>query len=309
MDRNDTLGSAPPKRSAFVAGLRALSDNLGGVLWMLVAVTFFTAGGLVMKHLAQAVPISMIVFFRNLVVLVVLLPVLIHNPPQRLRPQQLWIHFLRAVTGVASFACLAYSLRELILADAMALSFTTPLWGIVISALLLGEAVRARRLIATVLGFAGVLFIVRPQVEIDLAMLVALAGALLATMSMAYLKRLTASEPPILIMITFSLIATAMTAAPALLAWKSPTFAELGWLIAVGVSALGGQFGMMRAFTRADVSLVLPLDFLRLPLAAVAGIFLFSEIPDAWTITGAAIIGVASVYVARPEAPSALCAA
>ncbi|MDP6805694.1 MAG: DMT family transporter [Rhodospirillales bacterium] len=305
MDRNDTPGPTPSRRNALAEGLRALSDNLGGVLWMLMAVTFFTAGGLVMKHLAQAVPISMIVFFRNWVVLVVLLPILFRNPPQRLRPQRLWVHVLRAVTGVTSFTCLAYSLRELILADAMALSFTTPLWGIVISAIFLGEAVRARRLSATVLGFAGVLFIVRPQVEIDPAMLVALGGAFLATMSMAYLKQLTASEPPILIMITFSLIATVITAAPAVLVWEPPTPAEFGWLIAVGIFALGGQFGMMRAFTHADVSLVLPLDFLRLPLAAVAGIFVFSEIPDQWTIMGAAIIGVASVYVARPEAPRA----
>ena len=305
MDPDDSPGSAPSRRSTLAGRVRAISDNLDGVLWMLVAVTFFTAGGLVMKHLAQTVPISMIVFFRNWVVLVVVLPILLHNPPQRLRPQRLWIHVLRAVTGVASFACLTYSLRELILADAMALSFTTPLWGIVISALFLGETVRRRRLSATALGFAGVLFIVRPQVEIDPAMLIALAGAFLATMSMAYLKRLTASEPPILIMVTFSLIATAMTAAPAVLVWRPPTSAEFGWLIAVGMFALGGQFGMMRAFTRADVSLVLPLDFLRLPLAAAAGIFVFSEIPDAWTITGAAIIGVASVYVARPEAPNA----
>jgi len=305
MDRNDSLGTAPPRRCALGRGLGGFSDNLGGVLWMLVAVTFFTAGGLVMKHLAETVPIFMIVFFRNWVVLVVVLPILLRDPPRRVRPQLLWIHVLRAVTGVGSFACLAYSLRELNLADAMALSFTTPLWGIVISALFLGEAVRTRRLSATVLGFAGVLFIVRPQVEIDSAMLVALAGALLATMSMAYLKRLTGSEPPIRIMVTFSLIATAMTAAPAVLVWKPPTFAELGWLIAVGVFALGGQFAMMRAFTRADVSLVLPLDFLRLPLAAVAGIFVFSEIPDPWTIAGAAIIGVASIYVARPDAPSA----
>ena len=162
-----------------------------------------------MKHLAQAVPISMIVFFRNWVVLVVLLPILFRNPPQRLWPQRPWIHVLRAVTGVdVVYLPRVFAARADPRGRDGRYRSRHPLWGIVISALFLGEAVRARRLSATVLGFAGVLFIVRPQVEIDPAMLVALAGAFLATMSMAYLKQLTASEPPILIMITFSLIGT-----------------------------------------------------------------------------------------------------
>ena len=101
MDRDDSPGSAPSRRSTLAGPVRAFSDNLDGVLWMLVAVTFFTAGGLVMKHLAQTVPITMIVFFRNWVVLVVVLPILLHNPPQRLRPQRLWIHVLVVVVGQA----------------------------------------------------------------------------------------------------------------------------------------------------------------------------------------------------------------
>ena len=124
-----------------------------GILWMLAGGVAFTITGALIKHLSQTLPITVIVFFRMLVALILLLPWILHdrlNPFATSRPG---LHLVRSITGFLSLTCLAYSLSRLDLADATAISFTTPLWMIVTAAVLLGEASDFRRWLATAIAF------------------------------------------------------------------------------------------------------------------------------------------------------------
>ena len=152
---------------------------------------------------------------------------------------------------------------------------------------------------ATFAGFVGVLLIVKPHGGMQFASIVALSSALLTSIAMITLKRLSATEPPTRIVFYFFVFGTLMLAPPALLTWQTPTLVQFAWLIGAGLLAAIGQDFLARAYDAAEVTVVAPFDFLRLPIAAVLGFALFDEVPDAFSIAGTLIIIAASVYIAR----------
>lgn len=279
-----------------------VSNNLRGILWMLASVAAFTVMGMVIKNISSQMSLAMIVLFRQWVVLLILVPWLVRAEVREIRTERLGAHALRALLALTSFACLAYAVGKLTLADAVALAYTNPLWSILVSVIFLGEPVRIRRWTATVVGFLGVLCIVRPAGQIDPAMLVALASAVSASLSMMIVKKLTTTESPYQILFYFSLVGSLVSLGPGLYAWQTPSLGQATWLVGIGVMAFAGQMCLARAIALADVTIVAPVDFLRLPFAAILGLILFAEVPDAWTLAGVTIIALASAYIARREA-------
>ncbi|OFW47224.1 MAG: hypothetical protein A3J29_17395 [Acidobacteria bacterium RIFCSPLOWO2_12_FULL_67_14b] len=279
-----------------------LGDNLRGILWMLFSVAAFTTMGLVIKVISHQVPLAVILLFRQGVVLALLVPWMLRTDRRQLRTRRFGLHALRAGLAVLSFACFAYALGKLFLADAMTLTYTNPLWSILVGVLILGEPVQVRRWTATGAGFVGVLFVVKPTGAVDPAMLAALASAVLASLSMAVIKRLTTTESMHQIILYLSLIGTAVAVGPAIYFWRTPGLAQAAWLVAMGALAYVGQIGLARAVALAEITVVAPMDFLRMPFAAVLGLVLFAEVPDVWTVLGIIVIGLASAYIAHREA-------
>ena len=286
-----------------------MTGNLRGVLWALGSVFFMTGMGLVIKHLgALGAPLAMIVFFRQALVLLISMPWFVRMGPRQFLTRRPGTHLLRALFSVIAFSMLAFALNRLILADAVALSFSAPLWSIVGSVFLLGEAVRVRRWTATAIGFIGVLCIVRPEGQFEWAMLAAISSAFFGSLSKIMLKKLTATDSVGQIIVNFSLIGTLLTVGPCLYFWHTPDLVQALWMGAMGGFAFFGQYCISRAFSYGDVTVVGPMDFLRMPLATLLGIALFAEAPDAWTVTGMAIIALSSAYIARREAQAGVIA-
>jgi drug/metabolite transporter (DMT)-like permease len=280
-----------------------MTGNFRGVLWALGSVVFMTGMGLVIKHLAAlGVPLAMIVFFRQALVLLISLPWFVRMGTGVFRVHRPGLHILRSLFSVIAFCALAFALDRLILADAVALTFSTPLWSIIGSVILLGEAVRVRRWTATVIGFIGVLCIVRPEGQFEWAMLAAISSAFFGSLSKIILKKLTATNSIGQVIVNFSLIGTILTVGPCLYFWQNLDFVQAAWLGAMGGFAFFGQICIAKAYSHGDVTVVGPMDFLRMPLAVILGIALFAEIPDMWTVTGMVIIGLSSTYIARRQA-------
>lgn len=277
-------------------------DNLRGVLWMLAAVTALTAMFAILKYMTNELPVFVVAIMRTLVSLMFLMPWLMRVGLAGIATRRMKVHFLRSMFGIASFACVMYALSKLLLADTMVLSFTTPFWSILISALVLGEVVRRYRTVATIVGFVGVVMIVRPQGGVDPAMMVALLSAVLTSGAMISMKSLSATEPPTRIVFYFFLYGTLILIPPAVLTWQTPDMIQLGWLIVAGFLGWIGQLFLARAYDAAEVTVVAPFDFVRLPLAALLGYLVFAEIPDAWSFAGATVIIASALYLARREA-------
>ncbi len=284
------------------ASYRPEPNNLRGILWMLLAVTALTGMFAIIKQMASELPFLVIALIRTLVALIVLSPWLIRRGWAGIATRRLKTHMLRSFFGIASFACITYAVGALLLSDTMVLSFTSPLWSIVISALVLGEAIRRDRTLATIGGFIGVVLIVKPQAGLDPAMLIALASALLTSGAMITMKSLSATEPPDRNVFYFFFFGSLFLLGPAIATWQTPTWPQWGWLLAAGLLGSFGQSFLARAYDAAEVTAIAPLDFLRMPLAAVFGFVIFDEVPDAWSAAGTIVIFAALLFITRRAA-------
>ena len=220
-----------------------------------------------------------------------------------MRTNRLRLYFLRCLTGLSAMLTGFWALVHLPLAQAVALSYTTPLFVTILAVLLLGEVVRARRWSAVAIGFVGVMVILRPGVDgLQFAALVAIASSALSASSAISIKFLSRTEPANAIVIWMVLIMTPMSLLPALPVWQTPQGAIWLWVILTGGLGTLGHLCMTRAYKLADVSALQPLNFLQLPIVAFVAWLLFAEHVDAWTVVGASIIFASTAYIARREA-------
>jgi drug/metabolite transporter (DMT)-like permease len=244
-----------------------------------------------------------IAFFRNFFGLVAALPLLLKHGPGLLRTTQLPRYLFRCVVGVLSMFCGFWAIGHLPLAQAVSLSYSTPLFVTIAAVWLLREQVRARRWAAVAIGFVGVLVIVRPgSASFTAGTLVALSAAVLSGLVAIQIKQLSHTEPADRIVFYTTLLWVPLSLAPALLVWEWPRGIAWLWVVAAGVLGTAGHMLWTRAIKLGDVSALTPISFMQLPVVALFAYFLFEERIDRWTVLGAAIIFAANAYIAHREA-------
>ena len=244
-----------------------------------------------------------VAFFRCLFGLVLVLPWLIKGGSALLRSRNSGFYLLRAGVGLVSMVTWFYGITVVPLATATAVNFTAPLFATIAAVLVLHEDVRLRRWSAVVIGFVGVLVIMRPGSErLDANLLILLLSAASAAMNNITVKFLVRSEPPSRIVAFFMIYLTPLSLIPALFVWQWPDPSTFGALIGLGCLGTIAHISVARALAAADASACAPFEFVRLPFAALIGFLWFGEVTDFWTWVGAAIIAVSSIYVAHREA-------
>ncbi|MSP89897.1 MAG: DMT family transporter [Alphaproteobacteria bacterium] len=292
-----------PLTARLKAHLAGLPPPIQGALWMLGAATIMSGMNVIVRIVAETLHPFEAVFFRNLFALAFMVPWVVRGGYAELRTGSIRLYFTRAAIGLVSMLAWFYAITVMPLADAVAFSFTAPLFGTILAATVLHEVVRIRRWAATLVGFLGVVIIVRPGIDtIDLGTGAALLSAATTAISVIIVKRLTRTESATVIVAWLTLMLTPMSLLPALTVWVWPDWAALAWLALLGFCGVCGHWCMARAFAAADASLVMVFDYARLPLVAALAYFVFAERTDMWTWIGAAVIAVASIYTARREA-------
>jgi len=244
-----------------------------------------------------------VTFFRCLFSLFVMLPFIIRSGPSILATPKVGFYTLRAVVGLISMLSWFYGITIVPLATATAVNFTAPLFATMAAALVLHEDVRLRRWAAVVIGFIGVLVIMRPGREsLDAMLLLILLSAASSAMNNITVKYLVRTERPNTIVALFSVYLTPLSLIPALFVWEWSDLKSLAALIGLGIIGTLAHLSVARAYLAADASACAPYEFVRLPYAALIGYLLFGEVSDGWTWVGAAIIAGAAIYVAHREA-------
>jgi drug/metabolite transporter (DMT)-like permease len=252
---------------------------------------------------AQAMHPFEVAFFRCLFGLVFILPWIVRSGPLLLRSRNRGFFLLRAGIGLVSMATWFYGITVVPLATATAVNFTAPLFATLAAALVLHEDVRLRRWSAVVIGFAGVLVIMRPgSARLDANLFLLLLSAATAAMNNITVKFLARTEPPSRIVAFFMIYLTPLSLIPALFVWQWPAPSTFVALIGLGGVGTIAHLSVARALAAADASACAPFEFARLPFAAIIGFACFGEVTDLWTWVGAAIIAVSSIYVAYREA-------
>jgi drug/metabolite transporter (DMT)-like permease len=240
-----------------------------------------------------------VLFFRMLFALPFVLPWLARGGIAVLRTRRLGGHLLRGLVGIASMWCWVYAVSGMKLADFTAISFTRPLWMPLTAWIVLGEIVGYRRAGFIALGFAGVLVVARPDFHLDAAVMVALLGGALSSLTFALVKQLSTTEPSARIVFYFSASGTVLAAPFAVLDWMTPGLVQLAWLAVAALTAAFSQYCVARACASGDTTVATPVDFLQLPFAALLGFAVFGESPDLWVFVGALLILAAVFGIAR----------
>ena len=281
----------------------ARADPVRGAMWMVGSCVFFALLTALIRYLSRTIDPLEIIFFRNLFGMVVMLPWLWRHGLGTLRTRRLWLYALRALIGLAAMIAWFQAVARMNLADAVALSFTAPLFATVVAVFLLREVVRLRRWVAVGTGFLGAMVILRPGFEaVPPEAVYVLFSAAMMGIAVSLVKMLARTEATAPIVFYMVLMLTPASAIPALFVWKTPAPEEFLWLLALGATATLGHLCLVRAFACADATAVLPFDFVRLPIIALIGYLAFDQKVDGWTALGAAIIIAASVYIAHREA-------
>lgn len=268
---------------------------------MLASTMCFGAMALTIKIAAHDLSSFEIAFFRNAFGLLVLVPILLASGAP-LRTRQLPRYLLRSAIGIGSMLCGFWAITHLPLAQAISLSYSTPLFVTIAAIIWLGERVRKRRWAAVIAGFIGVLVVVRPGTSgFSAGSLIALLAAVLAAIVAIQIKQLSRIDAPDTIVFYTYLFWAPMSLLAALPVWHWPPGTCWIWLVATGVFGTVAQLLWTRALRLGDVSALQPISFMQLPMVAVAGYYLFNEALDRWTVIGALIIFIANAYIAHRE--------
>jgi drug/metabolite transporter (DMT)-like permease len=242
-------------------------------------------------------------FFRSLFGLIFSLPLLIKPGFALLRTRNFHLYLWRGGSGTLSMLASFWAIAHLPLAQAVSISYSTPLFVTIGAVFLLGEIVHARRWSAVAIGFLGVLIIMRPgQMHFSFDMLIALAGAAFAASSYISIKFLSRTERPDAVVIYMTLIMTPLALIPAAYQWTWPDAGGWLWLVLTGLLATIAQVCMTRAYQAGEVSALIPINFIQLPVVSVFAYVLFGQSVDAATVLGAGIIIAANIYIVRREA-------
>lgn len=280
----------------------ATSLPLRAVLLMLASASLFALMAVVIRFASAQLHPSQITFFRSSFGALFALPLLHGHGWQLLRTPRMGFYVMRCVLGMGGMLAGFWAIVNLPLAEAVALSYSSPLFVTIGAVVFLGEIVRRRRWSAVVVGFIGVLVIVRPgTAAFTAASLVALLAAGLTGAVTISIKSLTGSEPADRIVLLTTLLWVPLSLPAALAVWQWPHANIWPWLVLSGALGTGAHYCWTRALRLADVSLLAPFSYLQLLIVAALAWWLFGENVDRYTALGAAIIIGASLYIAQRE--------
>jgi S-adenosylmethionine uptake transporter len=280
------------------------SRPLAAAAFMLGACFCFSFNSVFVRFAAEDVHPFEVAFFRNLFALVFVLMIALPKDGvavfRCVRPGTLALR-----GGVNTIAMLAwfYSVPLLPLADLTALGFTAPLWATVLAALVLGETVRLRRWTATIVGFAGAMFVIQPGMqEVHYATYLVLFSSACWGLTVIIVRHMTAYERPNTILVYQTLLMSLFSLVPALFVWSWPSWTTVGHMVVLGALSASAHWCHVRAYSMQEVAALQPLDYARLPIIAVAAWYIFGEVagPQVWI--GATIIFGAGLFISYREA-------
>jgi len=278
-----------------------LPAPLQGALWMCLSGLLFACLSAIVRHTSADLHPFEIAFFRSVIILVLMLS----WKGRSLRSLQVgqWkMHMVRAVSGTTAMLCIFTAFSLMPVAEVTALTFTAPLFATLGAGLFLGETVRARRWMATLIGFIGAMIILRPgAAALTEGAWLAMAASVALSVTVLSIKALSRTEAPNTIVLVNAFLMTLFSLIPALFVWTWPSPTLIAWMVLAGIVAFGIQQSLTRAFAAAEATAVLPFDFARLLFTALIGFIAFGEAPDLWTWVGGAVIVASTVYIAHRE--------
>lgn len=273
-----------------------------GILMMCFAVLSFAAMNTFTKELRPELPVIVIIwgrYFFHLLLIFIMFPKRI---PTLLDCSDRLLQIVRSVLVLLATACMFFALGYMPLADAVAITFVAPLLIVALSAVLLKEVVGPRRWGAVIVGFIGVMVIIRPGAgTFQIAALLPLTAALFYAIFQIITRIISHRSDPLNMLFYTAVTGAVVMTAIVPFSWQTPSYDQ--WLMLVAIGLLGGlgHYALIRAYERSETSLVAPFAYTEIIWATLLGFMVFGDFPDIYTFFGTVIIITSGVYILQRE--------
>ena len=286
---------------------RKKTNALKGILFMVVTCFIVTVSSTIIKTLGNTLNPFEVVMMRCAFTVLITLSFNYHVGPILFKSKQPKLMLIRSILTFVVVTGNFYAISNLPLVEVTSLQFSKPLFLIILAAIFLGEKIRLRRTSATILGFIGILVVLHPwdnatSEGFELAH-VAVLGAAFAMAVLAIMSKIMTKTHSTVTLVLYANMATVILCAPfAIYYWTTPDLNQIILIAMLGTTTFCAQYCMISAYKYAEVTIVTPIEYLRIIFAAVAGYLVFNEIPDVWTISGGVIICGSTLFIAYREA-------
>ncbi len=278
-----------------------LSDNSQGIFYIIGScfLVSFLVG--IVRYLSAFYDPSFIVMVRNIFALAILTPYIYKNYRNIFTQNKLKINILRASSGFLSMTMWFYAVSMIPIADAVSISFIVPSLTTIFAIIFLKEKINIKNWISIIIGFIGVLIIIRPGFkEFNIAYLLMIASACCWSISNILTKILSASQKPINVVAYLTTIMTILSIPFGSFYIQPLTVEAIFLLISMAIISNLSYFLLSKSYSKADLSIVQPFDFARLIFSALIGYFIFDEKLDLLTAIGSLII-LCGLIIALPK--------
>jgi drug/metabolite transporter (DMT)-like permease len=267
-------------------------SNLLAAFWMACTLALMLLMTIAGRETTRELDVFQVMEMRSVIGLVMLYPLIrLAGGFGAMRTRRPWQHVGRNIAHYAGQFAWLLALTMIPLAQLIAIEFTAPIWTALLAVSFLGERMNVWKVTAIVLGLIGVTIIVRPGVDaFDPGQLVVLSAAFAFAISFAMVKSLTRTENVVAIIFWMLIIQSIIGLVPAIYVWQQPSAEVWPWIFVIAFAGSFAHYCMARAMVHADATVVMPMDFLRVPATAAVGWLLYSEQIDALTALGAALI-------------------
>jgi drug/metabolite transporter (DMT)-like permease len=295
-------GAVVPANGKMVRRWEALPPNMRGILWIMAAGVALTLMTALIKALGTRIPVVQILFLRQFVLTVMMTPRMVRDPRTAFATEHLKLHALRALFALIAMMTGFTAIVHLPLADAVAISFSKSFFVTIFAILILQEVVSRHRWAAVILGFVGVLIMVRPSPEgFDPYALLGLISAAAVGLVMVIIRKLAQREPLATVITYQAVLVGGALLIPALMYWVEPTPVEWAMLLLIGFLSAIGQSLNFNGFRAGEATAVASADYLRLVYATGLGVLVFNEWPTLPALAGAALIVGTTLYAMWAE--------
>lgn len=283
-------------------GLPATASTANGSVlvasaWMLGTLMSFTTMAVAVREVTPEIHTFQVMFSRTLVGFIVLFPIVAWQRFEPVRTSRIKLHLARNFVHFFGQLGWFYGIVLLPMAMVFALEFTTPIWAALLAVLFLGERFTRGRAIAIVFGFTGILIVVQPGIQaVTVGTFVLLGSAMCFASTIAMTKVLTRTESALTVLFYMTLFQAPFAGLLVIGEWTTPTWTQTGWLCVIGLTGLSAHYCTTSALTIADATVIVPIDFLRLPLIALIAAALYDEPVRAAVLVGALIIFSGNYY-------------
>jgi len=243
------------------------------------------------RFLSEELSTSTLLFFKNFLALVFVFPLIIKKKIRLFETQQLNLHLLRAIAAFVGGLSIFYSLSTIPLTLVVSITFSAPIFASIFAYMVLNENITKAKIISLSLGLIGVLVLLRPAISSDFAgVLAAFLAAIMTAIAFITVKKLSIIDEPHTVMVFPFILLLPLSAIMAILDWTTPSLTQLPFLLLIGVGICVSQYCMVKAFSLAEASSLLPVDFIKLLMASAIGTIYFGDKVDEWSIAGGTII-------------------